>query len=140
MADFPLHTVVLSTISGHRVTSQTGTFCYPHGSGVTIMAKDLTSLAIANLLKKPPVSRREVPDGKARGLFLVLQPTGKASWAVRYRVDGRPCKLTLGPFPGLDLRAAREAAGGALAEIAQGGDPARARRQAKAAGRSLSAS
>ena len=88
------------------------------------MAKDLTALAIANLLKAPPRSRREVADGKVRGLFLVLQPTGKASWALRYRFDRTSRKLTLGPYPDMDLRAAREAAGAALSKLAQDINPA----------------
>src|SRR6476646_11359364 len=99
------------------------------------MAKDLTALAIANLLKAPPRSRREVADGKVRGLFLVLQPTGKASWALRYRFDRTSRKLTLGPYPDMDLRAAREAAGAALSKLAQDINPAVLKQATKAAAR-----
>ena len=52
------------------------------------MARDLTIKALENL--KPGAARREVPDGHTRGLFYVLQPTGAASWAYRYRFAGRP--------------------------------------------------
>ena len=55
------------------------------------MAKALTAKALENL--KPGDARKEVPDGLIRGLFFVLQPTGKASWAVRYRSRGRTRKL-----------------------------------------------
>ena len=61
------------------------------------MAKDLTVKAIEKL--KPGAARREVPDGHTRGLFYVLQPSGSASWAYRYRFAGKTKKLTLGPYP-----------------------------------------
>jgi integrase len=67
----------------------------------------LTDLQIRKI--ETPDQRREVPDGKITGLFLVVQPTGAKSWAVRYRADGKPKKFTLGPYPAIDLAAAREA-------------------------------
>lgn len=37
--------------------------------------------------------------GKGSGLFLVIQPSGQKSWALRFRrPDGRSAKLTLGPL------------------------------------------
>ena len=43
--------------------------------------------------------RREIADARARGLHLVIQPTGRKSWALRFRrPDGKPAKLTLGPL------------------------------------------
>jgi hypothetical protein len=42
--------------------------------------------------------RREIRDYGAMGLYLIVQPSGHKSWALRFRrPDGRPCKLTLGP-------------------------------------------
>jgi integrase len=42
--------------------------------------------------------RREIRDGLAQGLYLVIQPGGSRSWAMRFRrPDGSPGKLTLGP-------------------------------------------
>ena len=78
------------------------------------MAKDLTKATLDNL--RPGASRREVPDGHTRGLYIVLQTTGVASWAVRYRLAGRSRKLTLGPYPEIDLKAARDMARKALAQ------------------------
>jgi integrase len=41
--------------------------------------------------------RREIRDGGAQGLYLIVQPSGAKSWALRYRrPGGRPAKLTLG--------------------------------------------
>jgi integrase len=97
------------------------------------VAKDLTKAALDNL--KPGAARREVADGHTRGLYFVLQPSGVASWAVRYRVAGRNRKLTLGPYPQVDLKAARDMARKALAKIAAGSDPAAEKQVKKAAAR-----
>jgi integrase len=58
------------------------------------------------------------------GLYLIVQPSGSKSWAVRYRICGRPKKLTLGSYPGIDLSSARELARKALVAVAEGRDPA----------------
>jgi Arm domain-containing DNA-binding protein len=50
--------------------------------------------------------RREIADSYMRGLYLVVQPTGSKSWAVRYRHGGKSCKDTLGPYPAFDLKQA----------------------------------
>ena len=87
------------------------------------MAKDLTALALEKL--QPGAARREVPDGKVRGLHFVLQPTGRGSWAYRYRnAAGKPAKLTIGKYPDLSLDKARRAAELAAAKVAEGQDPA----------------
>jgi integrase len=99
------------------------------------MAKDLTSIRLAALTKAPPPARCETPDGKVRGLFFIVQPSGKASWAVRYRFSAAPRKLTIGSYPHIDLRAAREAASTALAKVAQGFDPAAEKKETSAAAR-----
>jgi integrase len=95
------------------------------------MAAALTIKALENLKAGP--ARREIPDGLLPGLYFVLQPSGKASWAVRYRAAGRPCKLTLGPYPVLDLKNARERARAALAKAATGVDPGAEKKAVKTA-------
>lgn len=91
----------------------------------------LTDVAIGKL-QKPP-SRREVPDGKIAGLYLVVQPSGAKSWALRYRVAGKPKKLTLGSYPAVGLAAARKQAQEATGEVARGNDPAGAKKAAREA-------
>ncbi len=71
-----------------------------------------------------PEKRREVPDGKVTGLYLVIQPSGAKSWALRYRSAGTPRKLTIGPYPAVDLATARKRAQEALGDVAGGKDPA----------------
>jgi integrase len=99
------------------------------------MAKDLTVKALESL--KPGAARREVPDGHTRGLFYVLQPSGAASWAYRYRFAGKPKKLTLGAYPAIDIKTARELASDAAKAIARGDDPAATKQAARIAAREV---
>jgi integrase len=96
-----------------------------------IMAKPLTIKALENL--KPAGRRREVSDGGMPGLYFVIQPSGKQSWAYRYRFNGRPRKWTIGPCPAIDLKTARELAREALRKVAAGADPCTEKKAAKAA-------
>jgi hypothetical protein len=60
------------------------------------MAKALTAAGIARY--KPGKERREIRDGAATGLYLILQESGQRSFALRFRKpNGKPAKLTLGP-------------------------------------------
>lgn len=99
------------------------------------MAKALTAKAVE--AAKPRETRYEIPDARIAGLFLVVQPTGAKSWAWRYRLAGKPKKLTLGPVlaersedraPQIGgahtLAEARAACEKAAQALAEGGDPA----------------
>ena len=97
------------------------------------MAKDLTVKALEAF--KPGAARREVPDGHTRGLFYILQPSGAASWAFRYRFTGKTRKLTLGRYPDIDLPGARDLAVEARAKLARGEDPAALEKAKKLAAR-----
>ena len=77
------------------------------------MSATLTQRAVEKA-KPDRAKRREMPDGGLPGFYLVVQPSGAKSWAVRYRFAGRPKKLTLGAYPLLSLANAREAARAAL--------------------------
>jgi integrase len=92
------------------------------------MRRRLTTKAIENA--RPGLQRREIPDGGS-GLYLILQPSGHRSWALRYRFNDTPIKLTLGSWPALALASARKAAADALHDLAQGNNPAGARAEAK---------
>ena len=70
------------------------------------MAKALTVLSVE--MAKPRRGRQEIPDGLLPGLYLVVQPSGSRSWAVRYRINGRSAKHTLGRYPAIDLATARK--------------------------------
>src|SRR5271156_5174254 len=91
----------------------------------------LTEVAIKSLAGGD--KRREFPDGKVTGLYLVVQPSGKKSWALRYRAAGKPKKLTIGPYLVVGLAEARKRAMAALGEVAGGDDPAAAKSATRAA-------
>jgi integrase len=105
------------------------------------MATKLTAKAIEHI--QPKATRQEIADAGCPGLYLIVQPTGSKSWALRYRVAGKAAKLTLGraivlqrheqappPTIGgpLTLAGARELATRELRRIELGADPAAERR------------
>jgi integrase len=93
----------------------------------------LTDVAIRALAGAE--SRREIPDGKVTGLYMVVQPSGAKSWALRYRARGKPKKLTIGPYPLVAIAEARRRATAALGDVAAGKDPAAEKTSARAAAR-----
>jgi integrase len=90
---------------------------------VVTRRRGLTALQVERA-RPDPRKRREIPDPGKPGLFLVVQPTGKKSWAIRYRrhSDGKSRKCTLDGFPSLGV--AHKLAQEALDKVAAGGDPA----------------
>ena len=72
---------------------------------------------------KPGPNRKEIPDRHLTGLYLVVQPSGARSWAVRYRSGSQTRKHTLGSYPAIDLKTARTLASKALRAAAEGRDP-----------------
>lgn len=76
--------------------------------------------------------RQEIPDDLCTGLYLVVQPTGKKSWQVRYRNGGVHRRMTLAAFPTLSLAAARIRAREVMAAASEGRDPAEEVKAAKA--------
>jgi integrase len=83
---------------------------------------------------RPGTARREIADSIIIGLYLIISHlTGAKSWCVRYRFRGISRKLTLGRFPALSLKDARELAARALRAVAEGRDPAREKVEARSA-------
>jgi hypothetical protein len=61
------------------------------------VVKILTDAACRRFVPGP--KRRRIRDAAARSLFLVVEPSGHKAWQMRFRrPDGRPGKITLGPF------------------------------------------
>src|SRR5207248_11304305 len=67
-----------------------------------------------------------------RGLYLLVTPTGGRLWRVRYRMGGREKLISLGAYPDVPLKRAREKRDEARRLIADDIDPS-AERQAKRA-------
>jgi integrase len=107
------------------------------------MAKALTPITIAKLRARP--QRYEVPDGGCAGLRVVVFPSRRRSFIVRYRFRGLQRKLTLGPClvergvaepasapetaTPLSLHAARSLCAEALRQARSGNDPAAAKQR-----------
>src|SRR6185312_11645095 len=92
---------------------------------------ELSPSAVANA--KPEAKPYKLTDGG--GLFLLVQPSGAKWWRWKYRRPdtGKENTLSLGTYPEVSLRIARERRGSARAQVAAGIDPGEKRHEAKAA-------
>jgi integrase len=98
--------------------------------------KALTARAVLTV-KPDPGKRVEIPDAALPGFYLILQPSGAKSWALRYRYGGKPRKLTLGRYPAFGLKEARTEARKALQLLEYGADPGVVKKTAKAEAREI---
>ena len=80
----------------------------------------LTDTSIRNA--KPGPKPKKVFD--ERGLFLLVQPSGGKLWRLKYRYLGKEKKLSLGIYPDVSLKVARERRDEARTILANGTDPA----------------
>src|SRR5262245_65793235 len=68
-----------------------------------------------------------------RGLFLLLTPNGGRWWRFRYNFAGKEKLLSLGTYPDVSLREARDARDDARKLVGKGTDPSALRREEKRA-------
>ena len=80
---------------------------------------------------KPKEKPYKLRDG--RGLYLLVTPTGARLWRLRYRHSGRENMVSLGAYPDVSLKSARERREDERKLVADGVDPA-AQRKADRAG------
>lgn len=66
-------------------------------------------------------TRVKIRDGD--NLIMIVRPNGGASWVLQYRAAGKRLPLTLGAWPDVSLKLARELADRARARLAAGDDP-----------------
>jgi integrase len=67
------------------------------------------------------------------GMFLLTLPNGAQYWRMKCRPDGRERLLAFGVYPDVSLKEARQRRDDARLVLRNGGDPARERRERKAA-------
>lgn len=83
--------------------------------------------------------RNTKPDDKPaklydeRGLFLLVTPTGGKWWRFRYSFEGKEKLLSLGTYPDVSLKAARDKRDEARKLLAEGIDPSENRKAQKSA-------
>lgn len=93
--------------------------------GVIIMP--LTEMVIKNT--KPAAKAQRLFDGG--GLYLEVAPSGGKLWRLKYRVDGREKRLSLGVYPTTTLKEARTKREDAKRLLANGIDPGAAKKAEK---------
>jgi hypothetical protein len=98
-------------------------------------ARRLTDIAVRGL--KPAKERYEISDLHAKGLCVVVHPSGTKTFVYRYWYAGKPRKLTFENVT--SLAAARKLAGDAQLEVAQGENPAVAKQKRKQQAREAAA-
>jgi hypothetical protein len=89
----------------------------------------LTDLAIKRAL--PSAKIVKLSDGG--GLQLWITPDGAKRWRIAYRFGGSQKTLAVGVYPDIGLKDARAAREAARKTLAQGEDPLRVKKAAKAA-------
>lgn len=86
---------------------------------------------------KPANKPLKMTDGG--GLYLLLNPTGSRWWRLDYRFAGKRKTLSMGVYPDIGLKDARDRRDAARKLLANGVDPAQNRKAEKAAGLDRSA-
>jgi integrase len=77
-----------------------------------------TKSSLAALL--PQDKQYQVYDSQSRGLMVVVYATGALTFFFQGRIDGKPRRVKLGPFPDLSITAARAKCDGIRGNVAQG--------------------
>ena len=88
----------------------------------------LTDTAVRNA--KPGAKAIKLFDGG--GLYLEVAPAGGKWWRLKYRLGGKEKRISLGVYPDVSLKDARERRDAARKLIANGIDPSQARKEEKA--------
>jgi len=89
----------------------------------------LTETAVRNA--KPQEKPAKLYDG--RGLYLEVSPAGGKWWRLKYRFDGKEKRLSLGIYPDVSLKDARNRRDAARKLLADGTDPSENRKAQKSA-------
>ena len=84
----------------------------------------LTNTAIRNA--KPRVKRYRLFD--SQGLYIEVAPSGGKWWRLKYRLLGKEKRLSLGVYPEVSLKDAREKRDQARRSLSEGADPIEARK------------
>lgn len=87
----------------------------------------LTDTAIRKI--KAPTKTTKLFDGA--GLYLELTPAGGKWWRLKYRHEGKEKRLSLGVYPEVGLKLARERCHDARKQLSAGVDPGMARKAEK---------
>lgn len=84
-------------------------------------------------VRQAPATGRDYTLSDVEGLALFVSATGAKSWHCRFSWTRRRARISLGPYPELGLKEARELRDGVLTLVAQGTDPRVHRREQRQA-------
>lgn len=82
-----------------------------------------------------PDEKKKTRHADAGGLYLEVAPSGGKWWRLKFRYGGKEKRLSLGTYPTITLKEARERRDAAKKLLANGVDPSAARKQEKAEAR-----
>ena len=66
------------------------------------------NLLTTELIKKTKPGNKRITLRDGLGLFLRIQPSNARSWVLRLNINGRNSDITLGRWPEVSLRMARQ--------------------------------
>jgi len=69
---------------------------------------------------RPAAKRSYYSDAERRGLLLTVHPSGRKVFSLYRKLNGRPERILLGPFPELDVQHARAQAAAINESLARG--------------------
>jgi integrase len=81
-------------------------------------------MAIHNLDDTTLRNAKEGVYSDGGNLYLRVRKSGSKAWVFRYKIDGKPREIGVGPYPAKSLKDARRDAANMRAAIANGTDPA----------------
>jgi integrase len=87
-------------------------------------------LSTAKIQNSPP-QKKAVRLFDGRGLYLEIAPTGSRWWRFKYRFAGKEKRISLGVYPDVGLKKARDRRDEMRRLVADGIDPSAARKQEK---------
>lgn len=87
--------------------------------------------AKGGITPKGDVTTKRYKMGDTRGLYLEVAPNGGKWWRLKYRFDGKEKRLSLGVYPDVGLKEARNRREDLRKQIADGIDPAEIRKSKK---------
>ena len=94
----------------------------------------LTDVAI----RKAKAGEKTIRLADERGLYLEVSPAGGKGWRLKYRFEGKEKRLSLGVYPDVGLKEARDRRDAARKLLADGVDPSANRKAQKATKAGLS--
>jgi len=74
-------------------------------------------------IKRAKIKEKRYMLSDGDGLYLEVMPSGKKYWRLRYWIDGKEYKHSIGQYPAVSLREAREMRDEMKASVMRSGQP-----------------